>query len=1110
MPRVSKSFLLFWGLIILLLAAGISAQAQFYNGSQLNFGKNRVQYVDRFWSFMRFEKFDTYFYLNGKELAVYTAKYADKSLKEIERKLEYNLEDKIQFIIYNKFSELQQSNIGLINDNNYNIGGVTHIVGSKVFLYYDGNHANLEKQIRAGIAQVIIDEMMYGGNIISMIKNSALLSMPAWYSQGLISYISEDWNAQIDNQVKDGILRGNYKRYNNLTGDDAVYAGHSIWKYIADKYGPAAISNIVYLTKVSRNVENGFLYVLGVKFKTLAKDWLVYYEKQYKENDSLRQVPGEKPLLKKFKKGTVYGQFKLSPDGRFAAYTTNIMGQYRVWLFDLEKNKAVKILKRENKLDEKVDYSYPLLAWHPSGKLLAVIFETKGKNMMYWYMMDEQKFEKQQLFNLEKITDFSFSQNGKMIVFSGVVKGQSDIYVYNLAAHTYEPITKDIYDDYNPRFVNNSSEIIFSSNRPDDTIRYDVLTYLESDKDTITQLNPHTDIFLYDYKAKNNLLRRLTNTQYTNEIMPMQYDSRFYTYLSDDNGIYNRYLARIDSTISYIDTTTHYRYYITSFAVTDYNRNIIEQDIEPKSEKYGELIFSGGLYKILINDLVPANQIKKIVSANTFNRVLYLKYMQEKLVQDTSLINTEEIEIIKSKKPKNKNKNKTKKIISVLVDQIDNVSDTVKIDINNYIFNNEQKIISSSDQDSSKLKLKKTFTIPRQQNYNVEYSINQLVGQIDFNYLNTSYQQFTGGDSPIYLNPGFNISFQLGIIDLLEDYRISGGASISLSLDNNEFFIGFENLKKRLDHGLFFYRQANTGSTEYSIIKLRSNSLFYVLKWPFSRVLSIKGTALARYNKMIFASTDLYNLRQPNIMEYWAGIKAELVFDNTQFKAINIYYGWRWKIFGEYYQMIGKKFNELIVLGMDFRHYQKIHRTFIWANRFAASTSFGNKKLVYYMGGVDNWIISKFNSDNTVSQTQNYAYQTLATNMRGFIQNVRNGPTFAVINSELRFPIVRYFSKKPLKNNFFSNLQLIGFGDIGSAWMGVNPYSEENTIAKQIIQRGPIQVTIIKKRDPIIGGFGFGLRTKILGYFIRADYAWGVENGIIQKPVFYISLSTDF
>jgi len=1090
--------------ILLVCYSGVS-MAQFYNGSQLAFGKNRVQFTDRFWSYMRFEKFDTYFYTNGKELAVYTARYANKSLQEIEKKLDYTLEDKIQFIVFNKFTELQESNIGLMSESNYNIGGVTHIVGSKVFIYFNGSHTDFEKQIRAGIAQVIVDEMMYGGKIGSNIKNSALMSLPAWYTQGLIFYMSEDWNATIDNHVKDGVLRGNYKKYGNLSGDEAVYAGHSIWRFIAEKYGPSAIANIVYLTKISRSVESGFLYVLGIKFKMLAADWLNYYEQQYTENDSTRQQIQSKPIQKKIKKTAVYSQMKISPDGKYVAYTSNIMGQYRVHLLNLETGKTKILLKREHKLDEKTDVTMPLLTWHPSGKMLAIIIETKGKNMMYSYMIDERHFEKEQLFVLEKILDFSFSQNGKMIVFSGVVLGQTDIYVFNIAAHTYEPITKDIYDDLNPRFANNSKDIIFSSNRPDDTIRFDVKTYLESAKDSIVQLSPQQDVFLYNYASKNKVMRRITNTPNSTETQPMQYDNHFYTYLSDENGIINRYVARVDSTISFVDTTTHYRYYTTSFPVTDYSRNIIEQDFSPKAGKFGEIIYQNGLYKLYLNELSSVNKTQKTHPKNTFYREQYLKALDENAVKETTPINNDEVEYIKAKK----SRNKPKKINNVLINELDQGSDTSMVDINNYNFAGAYKD-SIKSADSVLHKKKKTFQIPRQGNYNVEYSINQLVGQLDFNFLNASYQQFTGGGSPIYNNPGLDVNFQLGIIDLLEDYRISGGARVSLSFDDYEFYLGYENLKKRLDRGLFFYRQSSILNGDNAVIKMRSNSLYYTLKWPFSKVLALKGTALVRYDKKVYASTDIVNLQQPNINEFWGGVKAELTFDNTQAKTLNIYYGWRWKIFGEYYQKIADHFNNLIVLGVDFRHYQKIHRVFIWANRFAASTSFGNSKLVYYMGGVDGWMFPSFNNNNVVSQTQNYQYQTLATNLRGFTQNVRNGPTFFVLNSELRFPIVRYFSKRPLKNNMITNLQLIGFGDVGSAWMGWNPYSDENTLTKTFIQRGPMFITVIKKRDPLVGGFGLGLRTKLLGYWVRADYAWGVENAVVQKPVFYLSLGLDF
>jgi hypothetical protein len=44
----------------------------------------------------------------------------------------------------------------------------------------------------------------------------------------------------------------------------------------------------------------------------------------------------------------------------------------------------------------------------------------------------------------------------------------------------------------------------------------------------------------------------------------------------------------------------------------------------------------------------------------------------------------------------------------------------------------------------------------------------------------------------------------------------------------------------------------------------------------------------------------------------------------------------------------------------------------------------------------------------------------------------------------------------------------------------------------------------------LVEGFGGGLRSRILGYFLRGDLAWGVEDGRIRKPIFYLSLSLDF
>jgi len=134
----------------------------------------------------------------------------------------------------------------------------------------------------------------------------------------------------------------------------------------------------------------------------------------------------------------------------------------------------------------------------------------------------------------------------------------------------------------------------------------------------------------------------------------------------------------------------------------------------------------------------------------------------------------------------------------------------------------------------------------------------------------------------------------------------------------------------------------------------------------------------------------------------------------------------------------------------------------------------------------------------------------MAANMRGFEQNVRNGNNFALINAELRLPVFSYFINRPIQSDFLRNFQVIGFGDVGTAWMGTSPFEENNPSNNEEFTTGPITVTYENINDPIVGGLGFGLRTTLLGYFVRADWGWGVENGLIaDKPLFMLSLSLD-
>jgi len=254
---------------------------------------------------------------------------------------------------------------------------------------------------------------------------------------------------------------------------------------------------------------------------------------------------------------------------------------------------------------------------------------------------------------------------------------------------------------------------------------------------------------------------------------------------------------------------------------------------------------------------------------------------------------------------------------------------------------------------------------------------------------------------------------------------------------------------------------------------------------------------------------------QPDDYRIWGGGLLEYVYDNTTSLGLNLHSGTRAKVFFEQYSRLEENVNDhMFVVGTDVRHYLQIHRQLIWANRFAASSSFGNALLIYYLGGVDNWMSvtgrDYFDQTIPVDKDMNWAFQTVATNMRGFQQNVRNGNSFAVINSELRWPVVKYIFNRPLNNDILDNFMITGFFDVGSAWYGWDITNTDNFYRYNYVQNGPVSVRIDKQRDPLVAGYGFGLRTRVFGYYLRFDWAWGIESKTILDRMFYFSINLDF
>lgn len=1153
---------------LLFLLAAFVIQAQPIN---TEFGKNRVQFHKEFdeWSHYESDNFETYWYGEGRNIGQAAVQIAEQEFADIQNILEHRINDRIHIIVYKDLTDLKQSNLGS-EDAFENSTGQTKIVGNKMFIYFNGDHLHLRRQIREGIASVFLNAMLFGSNLQEIVQNAVMMNLPEWFKQGLIAYCGEAWNTDLDNQLRDVILREEFRDFEKFAEANPKLAGHSMWYYISQNYSKTTVSNLLYLTRINRSIESGFLYVLGLPYERVTDSWAIFFRQRYEQEVKEFDEPAGTPVVFKNKKRLPISQVKISPDSKKIVYVANEIGKYKVYLQDVATGKREVIHKggfRNN--IQATDYEYPLLCWTPGNNQIGIVFEKRDvpKLMLYDLNTGEKLIEPLDP-QYQRVHSIDFLDNNVM-VFSATVKGFSDLFFYYTNTRQTQRITQDIWDDLDASVVqlNNQRGIIFVSNRPDSTL-------LPVKLDTLLPTQ-NFDIFYYNIDKKENELVRITNTPLNNERHPVAMDTTWFAFLSDESGIYNRmtgyledYVAwhnrviqmkdgqeiilHADSTLTGLDSTAIDTSYlipvIKQRAVnqfqTNYDRNIIEIHTAPRAGQKAELVFKNGKSQILASSIAPEEKFAPKPTRFFVNQLESRRQKNNTRKNEPAPKPESGDNILKE------NKEPATEIKDLPVEKMD----TGMIDIDNYFFQSpfdEQEMPSRTRQEEEAPE--ETVVLLRPENvqplktnqdifrfrssrispYKLRFKTDFVTTQLDNNLLFEGLNSFAGTPDQFSLPPP-GILFKANFKDLLEDYVIEGGIRIPTTFNGAEYFLYLDDKKNRLDKRYALYRKGTRYvEDQTSIVPRRSESVTIIgltrFKYPLDLYRSIRATATFRMDRLTQLSTDASTLPVPNYREQRLGLKLEYVFDNTIDVAINIKNGTRYKFFAEAMKRfeidLGDDFKFearqgwMGVIGIDARHYQRFLKYSVFAARFAGATSFGDEKILYYLGAVENWIFPKFDETIPVPSNTDFAsqiaFQTLAANVRGFKMNIRNGNSFALINTEVRIPIFRYLFPRS-RSGFFRNFQAVGFFDAGTAWQGVSPFSRENPLNTIYLPDGgipgkePVVLKVNYFRDPIVAGYGIGARVLVFGYLVRFDYGWGVETRKVQKPLMHISFGTDF
>jgi hypothetical protein len=359
---------------------------------------------------------------------------------------------------------------------------------------------------------------------------------------------------------------------------------------------------------------------------------------------------------------------------------------------------------------------------------------------------------------------------------------------------------------------------------------------------------------------------------------------------------------------------------------------------------------------------------------------------------------------------------------------------------------------------------------------------------------------------------GIGYAYELKANDLLENHLFKAGAFLTANLLNSDIWGEYAYLANKLDWKFRYDRKVLGQDTENDSQKIRFNRFALTASYPFSLLSRLSVTGLYSTNRLF----NQVSLVTPEEYSGFAGALISYEVDNTVQAGDNLRTGYRINATLEAQKDMVMS-GEFVRIGFDARYYKKLSNTFYFATRFSSSHQLGSRTQASMLGGMDNWF---FNRRDVRAQETPLGLDGLARRdvfmsnfiapLRGFALNKLSGNSHLLFNAEIRIPVKSIMPSE--SSSLLNSVQLVGFTDVGTAWTGSSPFEKSNGFNTNVYggKTNPFIATVTDFRNPFLVGYGIGARAVIFGYFVKFDYAFGIENKEVKSPQTYLTLGYDF
>jgi Tol biopolymer transport system component len=1046
--------------------------------AQQYFGQNLVQYKHFKWRVLETEHFLIHYYPEEKEAVRAAASMAERSYARLSRVLGHQFREKKPIILFSSRADFGQNNV--TGDLGEGVGGVTESARHRLIMPFTGDLGSFEQVLAHELVHEFQYDVFARGRAGANQQVLERINPPLWFMEGMAEYLSIGPDHPLTaGWLRDAAVSGNIPTVKQMTDRPDKYFpyrfGESLWQYIGERWGDAAIGEILRNTPAV-GVERAFVRELGMSLTDVGAAWREAVQSQYLPAASVYQRPQTfaQPLLtRKRSGGEIFLAPVLSHDGNYIAFLSNgneKRGELFIdlWLGNARTGERIKRLVKStlNPDFEELRLLYSQSAFSNDGKTLAFTAQRAGKDVLYLLDIPSRSVKKRVDLPFDAVTAPSFSPDDRRLVISATQGGVTDLYVVDVDGKNLKRLTNDIYGDLQPSWSPDGKRIAFATDRapPTDLAKLDLAKW------QIAMIDPETSaIEIVPGQAGHNI-----NPAWSP-------DGSSVAYISDRTGVANIFLY---------DLRDRNQYQLTNVlggvsAITEYSPALTWAR---GADRMAFTYYEKGDYTVWAMDNPRSLKTVAFKQTGTRSTALVMTVPSLSSVTGTS------------------------------------ASDTSRaIGTNNSIYrapggSRPSAELSQSEAHAGEVEATTVAVL----NANAEYALPDTTRFRDYaysvgfkpDYIAQPEVGYATGNQ--YGLSGFNGGTTIVLSDLLGNHQIALSASVYGQLRDASVFAAYGNLSHRWQYTAGAYQQPvflpqSGGTIESFPDRDRLTVLFtrYVLRnafingqYPLNRFTRFEGglqfNSIGR--SVVSLSQDCYfnGCTAPEINDIANAPAYNYLSPSIAYVSDNTLFGYTAPVIGRRYrfQVSPSIGNLKWVEGLaDYRRYDPIiFNTITVATRLLSSVSVGRDEDTFlkyigrpeYVRGYDNANFSGYECTSYIGAGANCETEQLV------------GSRVAVFNAEVRFPLIRRFDIGTLPIGL-PPIEALIFYDAGLAW------SKGQTVSLS----KPDNYDFTLNRFPL-RSYGIGLRVNLFNIAIlKWDYAKPLDTPD-RKPNWTFSLGPSF